>query len=844
MISLLVVIVLSFLSNFAVAQTPQTFWPSGVPLLVKSPYLNAWLPTRNNSNPLPPGVWPNFWTGSRILGWAGFVRVDGANYFWLGQTGPGNATVLTNTVITPTRSIFTVQAGPLELNITFFSPIEPGDLALQSFPFAYYYIDLASTDGQSHSVQLYSDISGEWASNNDASLLQWNTISNAVAVYHQFSRSASQSMQEVNNIAEDGTMYIGMAMRPGLTWQTGTDVDLRNLFNATGTLQNQQDVRFRPISKDGKDWPVFAIAVDLGTVQTISQPVVWTIGLVRDPSVTVNEGGNMTQRSSLYWTRWPKIDDGISNFLQDFPQAQQRANNLDSKIMNQALATPNTADLVSLGLRQVMAASEITVSKMSNGTFNMSDIGIFTKDVGFSRRTNPVEVAYASLPAILYLNYSIAKFVLKPILEFHSRHLSSVSFAMSDLGSSFPVSVPVISPSEIRGVEDTGSMLIMVLAHAMYSGDGSLIAQHYPLLKKWADYLVGNVFGPAGQRTSDASGVSTGQDAVNLAIKGIIGVKAMSKISEAFNQSQDAEQYNNHTTDLFTQWRAQAFQGGHLVSSFKDPSLGGVIYNLYADKLLRLNLVDDSVYQGQAAFYQDLVAKSSGKAGIPLVTGGETGRVDWSMLAAASVNNTITRNSMITLVHDHAGNNSTQGGLGFASTFVVETGRTTGPASASLGSMFSILALDLPSQNIIIPPPASEAPNEQIASSHRGLSKGSIAGIVIGLLILLAFVVAGFLFWRRRRLTRESPGALENATFEPFSLTGPENVGRVPVFSGDSRMLTPVHPPTSTVFSSFPPSSSGDETSRRETEMLRTDVQELRREMERMRLAVEPPPEY
>jgi hypothetical protein len=56
------------------------------------------------------------------MGWTGFVRVDGLTYQWMGMTG--NMTNLTSTVITPTRSIFTVQAGAMLLNVTFLSPIE------------------------------------------------------------------------------------------------------------------------------------------------------------------------------------------------------------------------------------------------------------------------------------------------------------------------------------------------------------------------------------------------------------------------------------------------------------------------------------------------------------------------------------------------------------------------------------------------------------------------------------------------------------------------------------------------------------------------------------------------
>lgn len=61
----------------------------------------------------------------QILGWAGYVRIDGASYEWLGAaTTYGSATNLTATTITPTRTVFTIHAGPMDLNVTFLSPIE------------------------------------------------------------------------------------------------------------------------------------------------------------------------------------------------------------------------------------------------------------------------------------------------------------------------------------------------------------------------------------------------------------------------------------------------------------------------------------------------------------------------------------------------------------------------------------------------------------------------------------------------------------------------------------------------------------------------------------------------
>lgn len=37
---------------------------------------------------------------------------------------------------------------------------QPSDLVLQSFPFSYAYVDIKSLDGNPHSVQLYTDITG------------------------------------------------------------------------------------------------------------------------------------------------------------------------------------------------------------------------------------------------------------------------------------------------------------------------------------------------------------------------------------------------------------------------------------------------------------------------------------------------------------------------------------------------------------------------------------------------------------------------------------------------------------------------------------------------------------
>jgi len=105
------------------------------------------------------GQWPSFWNGE-ATGWTGLVRVDNTTYTWMGNPNP-LPPIVNQTVFsyTSTRSIFTLNAGGVALNVTFTSPVTPDDLLRQSFPITYMSVDVQSADGNKHTVQLYTDVS-------------------------------------------------------------------------------------------------------------------------------------------------------------------------------------------------------------------------------------------------------------------------------------------------------------------------------------------------------------------------------------------------------------------------------------------------------------------------------------------------------------------------------------------------------------------------------------------------------------------------------------------------------------------------------------------------------------
>ena len=95
------------------------------------------------------------------MGWTGLVRVDNTTYTWMGNPNPlPEKANQTSFAYTSTRSVFDFDIdGKISLKVTFLSPVSPDDLTAQSAPVSYVAVDVQSTDGNEHDVQLYTDVS-------------------------------------------------------------------------------------------------------------------------------------------------------------------------------------------------------------------------------------------------------------------------------------------------------------------------------------------------------------------------------------------------------------------------------------------------------------------------------------------------------------------------------------------------------------------------------------------------------------------------------------------------------------------------------------------------------------
>jgi Domain of unknown function (DUF1793)/Domain of unknown function (DUF4965)/Domain of unknown function (DUF5127) len=387
--------------------------------------------------------------------------------------------------------------------------------------------------------------------------------------------------------------------------------------------------------------PVFAFSKSFilnktSTTSHASDSVTFTIAHTQDPAIQFAAARGLTLMRPL-WASSFSTEQLLTFHYLDFATASALSANYSAQLAIDAYQSgaADYVDIVALAARQVMGATSFA------GT--PDDPIIFVKEISSDGNTQTIDVLFPAFPFFLYSNPNWLAYMLEPLIEHTLSGQYPNKYAMHDIGSSFPNATGhPDGHDEYMPVEECGNILIMGLAlvnsfrYQNKNAGGALIPldnsvpeltqdstaqkaftlrfeedssvkyldakasdveamasakkwvnRSYQLWKQWTRYLVDFSLEPENQlSTDDFAGWLPLQ--TNLALKGIIGIHAMSKLAEVVGNHADAQIYRNISKSYVAKWEALGLSRDktHAKVAYDWYGSWTTLYNLYADSLL------------------------------------------------------------------------------------------------------------------------------------------------------------------------------------------------------------------------------------------------------------------
>ncbi|KAL8816101.1 MAG: hypothetical protein Q9223_004841 [Gallowayella weberi] len=270
----------------------------------------------------------------------------------------------------------------------------------------------------------------------------------------------------------------------------------------------------------------------------------------------------------------------------------------------------------------------------SDTSSNATEPLMFQKEISSNGNTNTVDVMFPAMPFFLYANPNLLRYNLEPLIQNQEGGFYPNDYSMHDLGSHYPNATGHVEGNdEYMPVEESGNMILMAYAYYTFTNDAAYLRSHYPLLRQFASYLNLYSLTPGYQlSTDDFAGRLANQ--TNLAIKGIVGIAAMSQIALVCDDPEGAANYSATASSFYEQWEELAMDpsGTHTLLAYQWRSSYSLLYNIYPALLLNLSVIPSSLYQKQSSFYPSV----SQIFGVPLDDRHAYTKSDESMWTAAT----------------------------------------------------------------------------------------------------------------------------------------------------------------------------------------------------------------
>lgn len=607
------------------AQQSVTVRTPATPLVLHDPYFSVW----SFDDALSAGP-TRHWTGvPQQLD--GVVRVDGKPYRFMGgerDTRGIPPLPQVSRAIWPTRTIYDFEGAGIHLTATFLTPALPQDLVALSRPLTYLTWSVRSTDGATHSVELWVSASAQLAVNDTQEPVVWGTshIGDMTVMYVGDNQQPMLQKAGDNLRIDWGWADLAVPAQPGTTTQI---VGRTQLEQAVTTAQAESDDIDMP-RQARIDLPTMAVHFDLGPVTT--SPVVRKAMLAYDDREAVEY---MHRQMPDYWRR---DGESFAEMLQSAEHEQDalagRAEGFDRALVADltAVGGAHYAALAVLAYRQTLAAHKL-----------VADIDgrprLFSKENSSNGCTDTVDVTYPASPFLLLFNPKLLEAELLPVMDYASLPRWKWPFAPHDIGT-YPLANGQVygggerTEEDQMPVEESGNILILFDALARAEGNAKFAAEYWPLLSRWADYLLRFGMDPANQLSTDDFTGHLAHNA-NLSIKAIISLGAYAQLADRLGKPEVARRYREQAQSMAAEWMKMAADGDHTRLAFDKPGTWSQKYNLVWDRILGLHLFPESLTQEEMRFY----LAHQNAFGLPLDNRHTYTKLDWSVWTATLARN-------------------------------------------------------------------------------------------------------------------------------------------------------------------------------------------------------------
>lgn len=569
-----------------------------VPLVTIDPYFNIW----SMNDKLNEDV-TRHWTGKQQR-LTGILEVDGEYSCFMGQS-EYEAIKQENIKIDALSTKYVFTFNKVKLTVTFLSPILIENLDLCSRPVSYIHTSICSMDGNEHSysIRIIAD---------DELCLDHKGQSDTT---FSFGETGLFSWGRIGNVKQQILNRSGDDLR----------IDWGYLYLAA-KKENHTAIQIKQISSEE------STDTDSGRLQlTIEFPTASSgealIAIAYDDVKSIEYFGK--HLDGLWKTdKTPDILTAIAAALNEYNEVSDQCKQFAQTLYQEAeqWGGYQYAELLSLAYRQVVAAHKLCAGPDGEVLF-------VSKECYSNGCAATVDVTYPSSPLFLLYNPELVKGMLRPVLKYAASPDWPFEFAPHDVGQYPLLNGQVYGDNQLKyqmPVEECGNMLILMAALSIVENNIDFALEHWPLLEKWADYLLKTGMDPENQLCTDDFAGHLAHNC-NLSLKAIMGIVGYSIMCQMKGDQAIAKSYKTKAKRMADQWLIDAANDdGSFRLAFDQEGSFSMKYNLVWDKIWGTNIFDLSKFETELSSY----LKRSNTYGMPLDNREDYTKSDWLVWCA------------------------------------------------------------------------------------------------------------------------------------------------------------------------------------------------------------------